>query len=259
MTTARALAFGIYAYTLTALMAVIGLPILVAPPSVSQRYSQIWAIAILGGLRLLCGLGHEIRGRENLPTTPAIIAAKHQSAWETAAMPSLFPNIAMVLKKELLWIPLVGWYLRRAGEIPVDRKAGMSALKRMITAARQAKKDGRPILIFPEGTRTAPGKTGAFHPGITALYKNLAVPVVPVALNSGLYWGRRRFRKRPGTIIIEFLPAIPPGLPPRDFTEHLRATIESATQALESEAGISPPSPGKTLGKVGKEGKSALS
>ena len=140
-----------------------------------------------------------------------------------------------MLKKELAWLPIYGWYAMRAGSIAVDRKAGATALKRMIAAARRAVAAGRPIVIFPEGTRTAVGARLPYQPGVAALYLQLGVPLVPVAVNSGLYWGRRAFLKRPGRIVLEVLPPIPPGLDRRTVMRLLEERIEVATERLVAE------------------------
>src|SRR5690606_21388864 len=146
-----------------------------------------------------------------------IVAAKHQSAWDTMAFYWVLDDAAYVLKKELLSIPLYGWCARKARMIGVDRSGGAKALRAMVEQAQNCLAEGRPIVIFPEGTRTAPGRRSAYHPGIAALYTRLGVPVVPVALNSGLFWGRRSFIKQPGRIVVQFLPPIPPGLERRAF------------------------------------------
>jgi 1-acyl-sn-glycerol-3-phosphate acyltransferase len=141
-----------------------------------------------------------------------------------------------ILKKELLAIPFFGWYARRAGMIGVDRKGGAAALKRMMADARAARDAGRPLVIFPEGTRTAPGAAARYQTGIAALYQMLNVPVVPVALNSGLFWARRAFVKQPGTITLEMLPPIAPGLPRDPFMRRLQDEIEGASKRLAAAA-----------------------
>src|SRR5207253_154167 len=139
-------------------------------------------------------------------------AMKHQSTWDTLALPVLFDDPAAIIKRELLLLPIYGWYVQRAGAIAVDRSGGAKALKRMIAQARKAAAAGRPIAIFPEGTRTAVGARPPSHPGVAALYTQLALPLVPVAVNSGLFWGRRAFLKRRGRLTVEILPPIAPGL-----------------------------------------------
>ena len=142
----------------------------------------------------------------------------------------------MIIKRELLWLPLYGWYASRAGSIAIDRRGGAGALRRMVAAARKAVSAARPIVIFPEGTRTAPGQHLTYQPGVAALYQALAVPLVPAAVNSGLYWGRRSVAKRPGRIVLSFIEPIPPGLPRREMMVELEARIERTTRELEREA-----------------------
>ena len=195
---------------------------------------RLWARYALWVLRLAIGLDHEVRGGENRIPGAAIYAAKHQSAWETIAFFLLLDGPVYVLKAELLFIPIIGWYLRRAGMIAVDRAGGASALRAMLAGAELRAQEGRPIVIFPEGTRTAPGASRPYHPGIAALYARLGLPVVPVALDSGSFWPRRGFRKRPGTIVIEFLEPIAPGLEREVFSSTLRTRIEGACARLSA-------------------------
>jgi 1-acyl-sn-glycerol-3-phosphate acyltransferase len=161
---------------------------------------------------------------------------KHQSAWDTLAVPVIFRDPVIVIKRELGWIPIYGWFARKAGMIPIDRGGGAQALKRMLAAAERAASQGRPILIFPEGTRTAVGERRPYHPGVAALYRQLGLPLVPVALDSGLFWGRREFLKRPGRITVEILPPIPPGRDRRAVIGELEQAIEGATARLVAAA-----------------------
>jgi len=142
----------------------------------------------------------------------------------------------MVIKRELGWIPFYGWYTLKAGMIPIDRSGGARALKRMIAASEKALATGRPVFIFPEGTRSAVGAHVSYQPGVAALYRQLDVPLVPVAVNSGLYWGRRQFLKRPGRITVEILPAIAPGGERRATLAELERRIETATARLVGSA-----------------------
>jgi len=232
MTTLRSLLFNFLFALWTGLIFVLSLPTLVLPRGAVWWMGGLWVRGALLLLRAIVGLGHRVRGAEHRVAGPAIYAAKHQSAWDTLVFPLLLDKPAYVLKQELIRVPLFGSYLKQCGMIPVDRQGGGAALKRMLKAARAAVAQGRSILIYPEGTRTPPGERRPYHPGVAALYGDLGVPVVPVALNSGLFWGRRAFRKRPGTITIEFLPAIPPGLPRREFMQELQARMEGASERL---------------------------
>jgi 1-acyl-sn-glycerol-3-phosphate acyltransferase len=232
MTALRSLLFNGFFYGWTAVCVVAGLPLLLGPRRGIYYLGRAWAHPILAALALLCGLRHEVRGRENLPAGAVLIAAKHQSAWDTIIFSILLWDHSFVLKRELLWVPLFGLYLARAGLIAVDRQGGARALKQMVAAARRVAALGRPIVIFPEGTRVAPDQHRPYQPGVAALYSQLGLPVVPVALNSGLFWRRRSFLKRPGTITLEFLPPIAPGLPRKVFLARLEEAIEDRSRAL---------------------------
>lgn len=183
------------------------------------------------------GLRYRVVGQENLPPGPMLVAAKHQSAWETMKLHLLLDDPGVVLKRELLSLPIWGWYARKADMIPVDRGARGRAVASVVEGGRRMVAQGRPIAIFPQGTRTAPGHWRSYKIGITALYEALSLPVVPVALNSGLFWGRKAFWKRGGTITVEVLPAIPPGLPRLEFQRRLIAALESASDRLSAAEG----------------------
>jgi 1-acyl-sn-glycerol-3-phosphate acyltransferase len=232
MTFLRALLFNLVFFGSGALFLSLALPALVMPRWVTIRVGEVWFSFVLAVLRVICGISHEIRGRENLPTTPCIIAAKHQSTWDTLAFVTFIDDASYVVKRELLRIPVYGWLMNKAAMVPVDRAAGARALRTMVRAARARIAEGRQIVIFPEGTRTAPGERRRYHPGVAALYTQLSVPVVPVALNSGLYWRRRAFVKRPGRIVVEILPPIPPGLSRGAFMARLETAIEEACARL---------------------------
>ena len=232
---ARSLAFNFVFYLNLIVFLVCGAFFFFTPRAWSIAVLKAWARTSLWWLRVLTGIKIEVRGREHIPTQGAIVAGKHQSLWETFAMLPLLEDPAMVLKRELTWIPLFGWFALKFRMIAVDRKAGASALKNMIETARQAIAAGRQILIFPEGTRRPPDASPDYKPGAAALYLQLHVPCVPFALNSGLYWPRRKFLRYPGTIVVEFLPPIPAGLKRRKFSAQLENAIESATTRLVAE------------------------
>ena len=232
----RSLIFNVLFFGWTMLLSVIGLPLLALPRPLTVGYARLWLRGTLAMLARVVGLSHELRGAALLPAGPAILAVKHQSAWETLALNLLFPDPAFVLKRELYWSPFFGWYLAHSGQIALDRSAGAGAMKKMLRLAKQVAAAGRRIVIFPEGTRVAPGETRTYQPGIAGLYGALGLPVVPVALNSGVFWRRRGFVKRPGTIVVEVLPAIPPGLKRDEFMQRLESAIETATAKLVDEA-----------------------
>jgi 1-acyl-sn-glycerol-3-phosphate acyltransferase len=232
----RALLFNLGYFGLTAILAVIGLPLLLRRRWVVW-YSERWTGLLLAWLKLTVGLDHTVRGLENLPKGTYILAPKHQSAWDTLMLNHLVHDPAVVLKRELTWIPILGWYLSRAGNIVIDRRAGPSAVRKLVAQGRAAVAAGRPIVIFPEGTRGPVGGKLPYQPGVAALYAQLGVPLVPVALNSGPFWGRNSIIKRPGRITVEILPPIAPGLDRRQALAELERRVETATARLLAEVG----------------------
>ncbi|HYC05240.1 MAG TPA: lysophospholipid acyltransferase family protein [Azospirillaceae bacterium] len=198
-----------------------------------------WYMRTLAWLeRTIVGMRYEVRGLEHLPSAgPYLVGAKHQSMWETMKLHILMGDPAIVLKRELLFLPIWGWYAAKSRQIPVSRGKKGQAIASLIEGARRIKAEGRPIVIFPQGTRTAPGEYRPYKIGIALLYEALGLPLVPMALNSGVFWPRRKFLRRPGTITIEFLPAIPPGLPKEEALARLEAVLEEATDRLVTAAG----------------------
>jgi len=237
-----AVLFNVLFYIDTVAIGILALPFLLTPRRMCMRFGRFWAQTVLFLLKWTIGLDGEIRGLENIPPGGCLIAMKHQSMWDTLILPPLLGDPAVVIKRELQFVPLYGWYATRSGSIFIDRKGGAGALRRLIGGAKRAIAMGRPVVIFPQGTRTRPGQPVAdmpYQPGVAALYRELAVPLVPAAVNSGLYWGRRAFVKRPGRIVLQFLPPIPPGLPRRQVMSELETRIEAATAALEREGAAS--------------------
>lgn len=232
----RSFFFNVGWYAGTTIIAIVGSPILLMPRRFVVAWSLFWIDFCLWWLRITCRLTHRVGGLENMPAGPVIFACKHQSSWETLAFSRLFPGAATVMKRELVLIPVVGWAMARVGNIAVERGDGSKALRGLVKQAKATLAEGRSILIFPEGTRVAVGDERPYQVGTAALYRQLGVPVVPVALNSGLFWGRRKFIKRPGVIDVEILPAIPPGLGRDAFMATLRDRIEGATNRLVTAA-----------------------
>ena len=238
----KSVAFNALLVGSTLVLGIIGLPLLLVDRRWCCRLRDLWIRILLGGLRVLVGLDWRVEGREHLPASPRIlVAAKHQSAWETLALHVLFPDPAFVMKRELLRLPLIGWYMTRVGMVPINRSGGANALRIMIAAARTLSDAGRPVVIFPQGTRVRPGTDAPYYIGLFAVYRALGVPVVPVALNSGHFWPRQAFIKRPGTITVRLLPAIEPGLERSEFMHRVRCVIEDASDALAVPAPVQRP------------------
>lgn len=235
MTWFRSLVYNIVFYVNLVLFLVLGSPFYVTPRKWSIRALQAWATTSVWWLKVICGTKLEVRGRENIPEGAVLVASKHQSTWDTFALLPLFDDPAMILKRELVFIPLFGWFIPKFRMIPVERSAGAQGLKSMLARAKEAARMGRQLVIFPEGTRTAPDAAPDYKPGAAALYLNLGLPCLPVALNSGLFWPRRKFLRYPGTIVVEILPVIEPGLSRRDFSNRLEEAIETATARLVKE------------------------
>ena len=233
---ARSLLFNVLFYVTTTLFVVLGSPLLLAPRRWAMAAFAIHARFELFLLRLIVGTKYEVRGAEKLPDGPCLVASKHQSAWETFGLIPLFHDPALLMKRELFWIPFHGWFSRKFEMIQVDRDKGPTALRRMLREARKRVEAGREIIIFPEGTRRAPSAPPDYKTGVVLLYEALGVPCVPVALNSGLFWPRRSLLRRPGTIVVEFLDPIPAGLGKAEFLHRLEATIEGASNRLLAEA-----------------------
>jgi 1-acyl-sn-glycerol-3-phosphate acyltransferase len=234
MTLIRSITYQLAFVPWTLLLSLAYLPLLAfASRRFTQRCAGFWLKGTVALQRNLLGLSCEVRGRQNLPGGAAIIAPKHQSAWDTLIFHSLLDDPAFILKKELLSIPFIGWYMQKTGQVPIDRKGGIKALKSMVEGARRAIDDGRQVIIFPEGHRQPPGVAGDYHSGVAMLYAALDAPLVPVALNSGLFWQRNALLRRPGVITLEFLPAIPRGLDRKSFMGELEHRIETATRTLQ--------------------------
>ena len=199
-------------------------------------FVRMWLRQITWMEKHIAGISYKVIGQDHVPEGACIIAAKHQSTWETFKLHMLFEDPAVVLKKELLDIPLWGRYLARSGMIPIDRSAGTKALAIMMNAAHKAADEKRKIIIFPQGTRIPPGEYRPYKSGVMALYKELNLPVIPMALNSGLCWPKNSFTKKPGEITIEFLPPIPAGLPREVFMPRLKEELETASNRLLEQA-----------------------
>jgi 1-acyl-sn-glycerol-3-phosphate acyltransferase len=235
----RSTLFNLLFYLNMLVRVIVGLPTFAMPYRAVVRFGRAWARSNLWLLRVICGVRLEIVGREKIPPGPLIVAAKHQSVLETFALLLLFDDPAYIAKRELMWIPLFGWYLAKARMIPVDRGARAQALTALTRRVRAEVRRGRQVIIFPEGTRRAPGAPPAYKQGVAHMYAETGVPCLPVALNSGLVWGRRSFRRYPGTVTFEILDPIPPGLDKDAMLARLRHDVETATARLVAGRAVS--------------------
>ncbi|MGB2178542.1 lysophospholipid acyltransferase family protein [Hyphomonas sp.] len=230
------LLFVVWLYLWMAILGILFLPALILP-----RWATIFGIRtytriVRLGLRLICGISTEIRGRENMPEGPVLYAGKHQCMYDVFIPFLVMRDPAIIMKKELLWYPFLGWYALKAAMIPIDRAGTTKTLKAMVGEAKIRAENYRQIVIFPEGTRKAPGAPPEYHAaGISALAKAIEAPIVPVATNAGLCWPGRGFLRRPGKIIYQILPPIPAGLPRKEMMAKLQGELEPATDALVKE------------------------
>jgi len=232
----RSLVFNALFYVNTALWLIAALPTFFMPYRAIIEVAKAWGRFNRALTRMVAGIDYEIRGAEKIPRGPVIVAAKHQSAWETFALLSLFDNPTFIIKRELQWIPIFGWFTIKGRMVPVQRGAGSQALNNMIERARIELSRNRQLVIFPEGTRRAPGAEPRYKYGVAQLYAAEGVPCIPIALNSGLFWPRRSLRRNPGTVLVEVLDPILPGLDKDAFLERLKNEIETATARLIAES-----------------------
>jgi len=231
----RSIAFNVLFYLNLVLHIIAALPTFALPRGAFMAVARSWGHTSNVLLRVVAGISVEYRGLETIQPGALLVASKHQSVWETFTLVTLFDDPAYVFKRELMWIPVFGWYLWKSDMVPVDRRARGGAMAGMIERARAELARGLQIIIFPEGTRTAPGAPPAYRHGLVNLYMATGVPCLPIALNSGLFWPRRKFLRYPGTIVLEVLDPIPPGLPREEFAARLEREIETATARLIAE------------------------
>ncbi len=231
----RSIVFNIAFYVNLVLFLVLGSVFFITPRKWSIRALQVWARSSLWLLRVICNTHIEVRGIHYIPKGAILVAGKHQSFWETFAILPYLDDPCVVLKRELAWIPFFGWFIFKFRMIAVERSAGSAALRKLMARGHEELVAGRQIVIMPEGTRQAPDAAPDYKPGAAALYGTLGCDCLPFALNSGLFWPRRKFLRLPGTIILEFLPPIPAGLPRKAFQERLQSDIETATARLVAE------------------------
>jgi 1-acyl-sn-glycerol-3-phosphate acyltransferase len=229
----RSIVFAVALMVLTPPYSLVALATFPLPPRTRLRVITGWNRIVVWLARTVLGIRYRVTGSERLPQRPAIILSKHQSAWETIAFPVIFPPHVIVLKRELLWIPFFGWGLALTSPIAIDRSRGTSALKRMADAGKRRLAQGFWITIFPEGTRTRPGERRPYHLGGAWLAVQCGAPVVPVAHNAGLLWGKNSFLKRPGTVTVEIGPAMESaGADPHALNAAVEQWIESRMAVL---------------------------
>jgi len=228
----RSLVYNVLFYVWLVLWILAALPTFLMPRRGILTVAKYWARSNIWLQRVICGTKVEFRGVEKIPAGPLIVAAKHQSMWETFALLPLFDQPVYMLKRELLRIPFFGWYLRKAEMIAINRTAGGKALIEVARRARDVVRGGRQLIIFPEGTRRAVDAPPSYKAGVGLIYAGADAPCVPVALNSGLFWPRRSFLRYPGTLVVEFLDPLPPGLPRDEFVARVSAAIEQASHRL---------------------------
>jgi 1-acyl-sn-glycerol-3-phosphate acyltransferase len=232
---ARSLLFDAVIYMLMGVMGVLGAPL--ALWSVDGAYSvcRAYCRAVFVCLRVICGLRVEVRG--DVPTGEVLVASKHQSFLDILIIFEALPRPKFIMKKELRWAPILGLYALRIGSTPVNRGDRAKAMKAMVEHAGEAR-EPRQLVIYPQGTRVAPGARLPFKIGAGVLYDRMGVPCVPAATNAGVFWGRRSPYRRPGLAVVEFLDPIAPGLPVGEFMPRLEAEVEAASDRLMREAGF---------------------
>ncbi len=242
MLSLRSFVFNILYYVNLIVLMILGLPTILVGRHAIFALARLWGRISLWLADKICSLRVEFRGLENIPQGGYIIASKHQSFLETFALLLHAPDFSYVLKRELTFIPFFGWYLWGADQIAINRSAARNAMSVLSLRAGEVLRGGRQVFIFPEGTRRPPGAPPQYKFGVAKLYEDTGAPCLPVALNTGLYWGRRGFTRRPGIAVIEYLPAIAPGLARDAFLARLQTTIETGCDRLNAEALAKDPS-----------------
>ena len=231
MTAIRSLLYVALFYLWTAVVAITWTPALLGPRRWTLAMFHVWGRGVVV-LLAVCGIRVEVRGRQHIPTGPALVAPKHQCMLDVFAQFTWLPRSAFVMKQELAWVPWLGWYARKAGAIVIDREGGAATMRQVIREGIPLFKSGAQIVIFPEGTRQTPGTPPDYKPGIAALYRELNVPVYPVATNAGVHWPAHGFMRKPGLIVFEYLEPIPPGLKRAEFMRILQERIETKSNEL---------------------------
>ena len=236
MTAVRSLAFNLAFYLWTLFAAIVTLPILLAPRPAAQATLNLWAKVVTWLLRVVGGVRVEVRGRDHVPVGVALVAPKHQCMFDIFGLIAVLPDSCFVLRKELMRIPVFGWWAWKCDMIVIDREGGSKALRHMLTSSRDRLTQApRQLVIFPEGHRGKPGQAGDYQPGVAALYRDLDMECAPVALNSGAHWQKGGLALKPGTIVFEFLEPLPAGMKRAEFMRELEERLEAASNALLAE------------------------
>src|SRR5208282_5491959 len=238
----RSIVFNFLFYLNLVVLMVIGLPTMLGGRRAVFALARLWGSISVWLLKRICGLRLEYRGVENIPPGGVLIAVKHQSFLETFALLKYAPDFAIVLKRQLTFIPFFGLYLIVSKQIAIDRSRGRQALQQIVAATKPVLAAGRQVFIYPEGTRRPPGAPPRYKPGVAAIYVETEAPCLPVAVNTGLFWRRRGFMRRPGVAVIEYLAPIAPGLDRKNFAALLQEAIETACARLNAEATARDPS-----------------
>jgi 1-acyl-sn-glycerol-3-phosphate acyltransferase len=231
VTIVRSLIYVALFYLWTAAVAILCTPVLLGPRRWTHAMFHFWGRGVTAMLPI-CGIRVEVRGQQYIPTGAALVAPKHQCMLDVFAQFTWLPASAFVMKQELKWIPWFGWYARKAGAIVIDREGGSRTMRQVIREGTALFAQGAQVVIFPEGTRKAPGDPPDYKPGIAALYRELGVPVYPVATNAGVHWPAHGFIRHPGVIVLEYLEPIPPGLKRAEFMRRLEEAIEAKSNEL---------------------------
>lgn len=232
MVTFRSTLAKLVGYLWTGVLGAVGWPVVFFGKRATFAFGLFWAKGVLAISRIFAGVTWKVEGLDNLPEAPFILASKHQSFFDTVVWSLLIPKAAYVMKEELLTQPIFGWFIRRLDIVALDRRAGLSSLKKLLVDSAEKTDAGLPVVIFPEGTRTEPGVRGRYHPGVAAMYEKLEIPVVPVGTDSGIFWDRGFKGLKPGQITVSIQPPIMPGLDKRTFLGEVSESIEQASQAL---------------------------
>jgi 1-acyl-sn-glycerol-3-phosphate acyltransferase len=228
----RSLVFNVLFYLVLVILSIVAIPTLVMPRAALMTMAYWWANSSLFLMRVVCNIRVEFRGVEKIPKGPLLVASKHQSMWETFALLRFFERPLFILKRELTWIPVFGQFLKKAGMISVERGGGPRSIAKTLRRAAFEVRRGGQLVIFPEGTRRPVGAPPHYKAGVAQIYAESGVPCLPVALNSGLFWPRRTFMRYPGTLVVEFLDPLPPGLARDEFLARIRRDIEDATDRI---------------------------